>query len=287
NITFEVHGGSSQVLGAGSAEINGLVLTGLERHKSLTLQYMVDCDIAISACLAPPVDGQIGYTISEPEEVGTSILDRLAELEMLLYQYGDDPVAKGAYQSEISFLQTKLAALGLGSFDASGTFKASEYVGPNPDLVKEQIEDEKGRITLLNGSMKSTGTIINEQGSGLSTNLTSAHESINSDVGSITATILAVLNSAGDDSAPEGAANEVATRTGTINGLITDGNTYAATIKSRVEANEALQGQIDGYLTTIATQQAALEAALIANDLDAATAASASINAAFDHISTA
>src|SRR5690606_36806986 len=109
--------------------------------------------------------------------------------------------------------QTKLAALGLGSFDESGTFIPSEYVGPNPQLVEKQIEGEKSRITLLNGSMKSTGTIINEQGSGLSTNLTSAYGSIDSDIGSITATIQAVLDSADDDAAPAGAANEVSTRT--------------------------------------------------------------------------
>lgn len=289
DVTFEVHGGSTKILGAGNARIDGLVLTGLERHKSLTLQYTDEnCNIAISACLAPPVDGEIHYTVSEPEAVGTSILERLAELELLLFQYGGDPVAKGAYQSEIRFLQTKLAALGLGSFNSSGVFVPGEYVGPNPTLVQAQIDVEKAQITLLNGSMTSTGTIINDQGVGLSGNLTSAYTNIGTNAGTITSTIDAVLNSATSETpAPSGAAAEVTTRKNTINGLVTTGNGYAVTINDKINANTTLQGQIDSQLATIATQQTALEAALIANDLTAIAAAENAIDTAFGLIDTA
>src|SRR5690606_32608966 len=115
-------------------------LAGIQRHKTLTISYVdSDCDITISACLAPPVDGEIGYTVSDPEKIGTTIFERLNELELPLLEYGNDPVAKGAYQSEIRFLQTKLAALGLGSFDSNGDFVASEYVAPNPAVLQNQI----------------------------------------------------------------------------------------------------------------------------------------------------
>ncbi len=50
---------------------------------------------------------KIPVTISGPYPVGEAILTRLAELQSLLAQYGQDPIAVGAYQSEITFLERR------------------------------------------------------------------------------------------------------------------------------------------------------------------------------------
>jgi hypothetical protein len=289
DVSFDVHGGSATVSGSGTATIDGLVLAGLQRHRSLTLDYTDDdCSIQISACLADPVLGEIGYQVSEPEEIGTTILDRLAQLELLLLEYGDDLVAKGAYQSEIRFLQTKLAALGLGSFDGDGNFVPNQYVAPNPIVIQFQIDAEKGKLDVVNQTMAAASIVVTEEGDGLADNVTGAYSGIQTNTSTITSTITTVLNSAdGDHPAPSGAATELTTRTTTINGLIATGNGHATEIQARIADNEAKQVIIDDNFVVVLTQQAALEAARISGDVTAELTAQLALDGAIVAIDTA
>lgn len=139
DVSFDVHGGSATVRGSGTAEINGLVLAGLRRHRSLTLDYTADdCDIQISACLANPVDGEIGY------------------------------------QREIRFPRTKLAALGLGSFNADGDFVPNQFIVHNPAVIQFQIDAEKGKLAIVNQTMAASSIVFTEEGDGLADNVTGA-----------------------------------------------------------------------------------------------------------------
>ncbi len=120
-VSFDITGGSTQQTGTSSLLINGLVDTGIARSKTLTLNYSTDPNCA-GACLANPVPGEIGYVVSGPFAVGQTILDRIGQLRSLQAQYAADPIALAAYKSEESYLDIKLAALGLGTFNSSGTF---------------------------------------------------------------------------------------------------------------------------------------------------------------------
>jgi hypothetical protein len=137
DITFEHHGGTTSVIGEGTVTVDGLIDTGLQRHKTLTLSYDPNCNTEFAACIASTASANIDYTVGGPEDVGTQILNRVDELKLLLDQYKSDPVAAGAYNSELNFLYKKLAALGLGSFDNDGNFKPNEYSGPSPRAQKE------------------------------------------------------------------------------------------------------------------------------------------------------
>ncbi len=292
DVTFEIHGGSATVLGSGTATIDGLVLAGLQRHRSLTLDYTSEnpsgCDIAVSACLANPVDGQISYDVSEPEEIGTTILERLAQLELLLLEYGNDLVAKGAYQSEIRFLQTKLAALGLGSFNTDGDFVPNEYVAPNPTVIQFQIDAEKGKIVTVNQTLAASAVIVTEEGSGLADNVTGAYSGIQTNKATIATTITNVLNSATSEKpVPDGAAASFNTQNSAINTLITTGDGHATEIQTRITSNETQQATIDTNLAIVLAQQAALETARIDGNVTAELTAQLALDNAILAIDTA
>ncbi len=117
-VDFNITGGSTSVSGSGKLLIDGLVDTSLQKDKVLTISYAQSnaqafggCDVTAAACLAQPTAGQIPYSVTGPQPVGADILTRLSQLQTLLNQYGQDPIAKGAYQGEIVFLQNKLVAL--------------------------------------------------------------------------------------------------------------------------------------------------------------------------------
>ncbi|WP_164730655.1 leukotoxin LktA family filamentous adhesin [Pelagibacterium montanilacus] len=171
DVTFEIHGGSTSINDVGTVRVDGLVATGLQRHKSLVISYatqditgaggVVLCDVLTEMCIAVPVDGQIGYEVTGPYAVGTDILNRLIELRNLLIQYGDDPVAAGAYRNEINFLERKLAALGLGSY-VDGVFEPGQYVGPSPrQALLDEADGIQTNITTVKlGLLEATGGVV-------------------------------------------------------------------------------------------------------------------------------
>ncbi len=268
DITFEVHGGSTSISNSGTATIDGLLYAGLQRHKTLTISYTDnDCIItSTSACLAPAVDGEIGYTVSDPQPVGTTILDRLAELEMLLLEYNDDPVAKGAYQSEITFLQTKLVGLGLGRFNDQGEFVSEDYVKPSPAVVQGWIDLEHDKVVVANQTMSEAAAVIVSTETGtLSSNLTlvytgnvAGNQGIVPNSETVVSNIQTIVAALGV-TATTTAFND---RKSAIDGLIGVGEGLALQIANLTAANAGYQTDIDNAIATIATQRLALETAL-------------------------
>src|SRR5690606_95144 len=163
DVTFDHHGGTVTKSGTGTATIDGLVLAGIQRHRSLTVSYSDEdvgaCVVTLSDCHTAPVEGEIAYTTGT-ETVGTTILDRLAELETLLNEYDQDPVAKGAYQSEITFLENKLVALGLGTFNSSGEFVPGQFAGPTPAQAQALIVADQSNIGVVTAALEAATGVV-------------------------------------------------------------------------------------------------------------------------------
>ncbi len=172
DVTFKVTGGSTEQNGASALAIDGLVDTGIQKDKSLTISYATSdtlpnaysagsCNVTTTACLAAPVNGEIPATITGPFPEAEDILERLATLQSLLQQYGQDPIAAGAYASEITFLETKLVALGLGKFNGStfvsGNFSNSETP---KQVAQAQLTQDQSVQTTLSGNFVSATTVL-------------------------------------------------------------------------------------------------------------------------------
>ena len=160
SITFDITGGSTSQSGSSSLLIDGEVDTGVQRNKTSRSATPPRTPRRTPiprimrhngrGRLAPPTNGEIPATVSGPYPVGEAILSRLQTLQSLLLTYGDDPIASGAYQSEITFLENELVGLGLGSFQG-GQFVAGAYAGA-PALqaqYQNQLNSDQSALTLV------------------------------------------------------------------------------------------------------------------------------------------
>ena len=177
SVTFNVTGGSTSQTGQSALKIDEVVDTGIQRVKMLTVSYALQdtgpnayssgsCSVLTAACLAPPTDGEIAATISGPYPVGESILSRLGQLQSLLQQYGQDPIASGAYQSEITFLENELVGLGLGKWDTSTnppTFIAGNFLNSPTQLQQDQQQltlDSRNLTIVVSNFESQTGSVV-------------------------------------------------------------------------------------------------------------------------------
>ncbi|RFC65994.1 leukotoxin LktA family filamentous adhesin [Fulvimarina endophytica] len=172
NITFDYKGGSARVAGLGLAPIDGDVVTGIARRKSLTIDYATNdanarpingaaCLTSISICLALTPEGSIGFAETTGLPLGTTIVDRLKELRELLSQYGSDPVASAAYRGEISFLEKKLVALGLSRDGSSGSYSVPTVF----DEKTAELELARQALNGIGGGFDtSTRTVVTNSG---------------------------------------------------------------------------------------------------------------------------
>ncbi|MDP2062929.1 MAG: hypothetical protein Q8J98_07460 [Phaeovulum sp.] len=136
DVTFETRGGSTSTNGGISrVDVHGRVETSIQRYKTLTIDET--CEPTLLSCIGNEATGNIDFTVSGPNPVGTEILARVAELAQLILDYATDPIAKAAYLNEINFLHNKLVGLGLGSFDAGGNFVPGSFAGPSPKAALE------------------------------------------------------------------------------------------------------------------------------------------------------
>jgi hypothetical protein len=141
DVTFDYKGGSTNTSGGQSrVDINGRVETSIQSLKTLTINET--CEPTVLSCIANNATGNIVFSISGPNPVGTEVLARVAELKQLILDYATDPIAKAAYQNELRFLQNKLVGLGLGSFDTAGVFVEGAFTGPSPKIQLEKAAAE-------------------------------------------------------------------------------------------------------------------------------------------------
>ena len=112
--------------------IDGNVEAGIQRTQTLVVTYGETSGYKFTGEIAPQLSGPYGQ--------GATILKRLQDLQALKDQYAQDAIAVGAYQAEIVFLQNKLAAMGLATFDSKGAFQLNPGVtlgeaGTGPDQL--------------------------------------------------------------------------------------------------------------------------------------------------------
>ncbi|MDE1954349.1 MAG: hypothetical protein KGJ03_01390 [Betaproteobacteria bacterium] len=146
NISFTITGGSTSQTGSSAILADGLIDTGIQRDKTLSIDYATQsttgCNVDTSACLAAPNPGDIGYTTTSIVP-GGDILTRLSKLQQLQVEYAQDPIAVAAYQNEITFLETELVSLGMGYFDTGGAFHTNPDVSVPSQAAQQQLATDQ------------------------------------------------------------------------------------------------------------------------------------------------
>ena len=111
--------GMKDIVKSADVTMDGKAETGIHRKKSMTIG---GTDANGTWTTTVKSDGDLSYTYGGSKVAGSELYDQLHELQQKLIDYAADPSAKAAYESEIAFLEQKMAAEGLGYFDKSGCF---------------------------------------------------------------------------------------------------------------------------------------------------------------------
>ncbi|MGV8831596.1 MAG: leukotoxin LktA family filamentous adhesin [Devosia sp.] len=295
DISFDTHGGTTSVAGVGKITIDGIIETSVARNQTVTIRYAhgntVDyedpsksCDASILACLAPPAAGEIVITLGAEEDIGTSIVQRVAELRKLLDNTQGDLVAKGAYQNEISFLENKLVILGLGTRDAAGNFVAGTYAGESDRVIKQRIADsDQHDIGITNTNLNSATGVVFVDAS------TKAAADINVQYDDATNGIFLNVSGALNDIAGFSGYGLVKDTTGfretkaRVETNAAAGNTAANLVEAAAAANRTNQATINTQTQVIAENRKRRADALLINDTGTAAIAAGNIaNAQID-----
>ena len=159
NITFDYHGGSTGQTGLATLRVDGVAITGIQRTKFLTLSYDSNYNLLVDT-------NGISYSLDPNASAGGTLLFRLSELQNLLVAYGADPIARGAYASEILFLKQKLIAMGLATGDPTGNDAAHPFnIGAWAQGIQAayaQVARDKQIINGASSQVSSTaGLVIN------------------------------------------------------------------------------------------------------------------------------
>ena len=286
DVTFDYKGGTVNA-SAGLSKINvdGVIQTGIQRHKTLTLRYVdASCDASASACLAADSASNITYKDPVSAPVGTNILDRVAELNGLIAEYDSDAIAKAAYKKEISFLQSKLVDIGLGEFDGAGTFVAGAFAGPSPKaalLAEVAIIDDN--LTTVRTDLF-TATDLGLAGDFVD-NAEFASASYDDASFGLTANAASSLTTIGTITTYTGTGSQATFRTN-ANAAVTQGKAATDAITTAKNNTVTRQATISTKTIEINQQESVLTAALISGNANAATAASLAIGNARNVIKT-
>ena len=111
--------GKKEIAKSADVTMNGKAETGIHRKKSMTIGGTNKDGTWTTKVTS---DGDLSYTYGGSKPAGSELYDQLHELQEKLIDYAADPSAKAAYEAEITFLEQKMAAEGLGYFDKSGRF---------------------------------------------------------------------------------------------------------------------------------------------------------------------
>ena len=285
-VTFDYHGGTTSNTGVGRVDLHGFVATGLQKYKSLTLDYGDGCTPTLVSCIVVSgTIGEDGITRSTITPDNSVIIQRLRQLELLIANTDGDTVAKGAYQNEINFLRQKLAALGLGSFDGSGNFSLAPYtsgLSPQQVLLAQKAETETqlsgvttgftNQATVADSSL--SDSIAGAYDNGTSSDYKSYVSAIQTAAASLTAytsavttinTTPATITDPGDNTktitnparstAPYTTSVTLVNNYNTYNSTIstnrTQANGFRTTINTTITANDTLQSDINGLISII------------------------------------
>ncbi|KEO60051.1 hypothetical protein DT23_14725 [Thioclava indica] len=276
-VTFDYHGGTTSNTGSGALKLDGLVSTGLQRYKSLTIDYVSGCaDPNTLACITTSgtIDSD-GYTKESVTSDNSVIVQRLTQLELLKSLTDGDTVALGAYQNEIDFLQQKLIALGLGEINSSGEFQLKAYASGKSEqqLLIDQKSSAESQLDIVKirfGNQSSSivdvslpESITEIYDNGTSNDFASFAAASRDEAASLTAytdalnTPATIPDGSGTKPNPDYAAAQALiadynTYKGRVNAGLNDAAGFNATIVSKVAANKTLQTEINTLAATIA-----------------------------------
>ena len=108
--------GKKEISSSATVAMDGKAETGIHRNQQVTIG---GTDTNANGTWNTTIEGSegISYTFSGEKVVGSTLYERLHELQQKLSDYSGDPAAKAAYEAEIAFLEEKMAAQGLGYFE--------------------------------------------------------------------------------------------------------------------------------------------------------------------------
>ena len=140
--------GKKEIVKSADVTMNGQAETGIHRKKSMTIGGK-NTDGTWTTTVTS--DGDLSYTYGGSKPAGSELYDQLHELQQKLIDYAADPSAKAAYEAEITFLEQKMAAEGLGYFDKSGRFvetpPSSTSELDSAKAMRDQAKDNLPEIT--------------------------------------------------------------------------------------------------------------------------------------------
>ena len=158
--------GKKEIAKSADVTMNGKAETGIHRKKSMTIGGTNKDGTWTTKVTS---DGDLSYTYGGSKPAGSELYDQLHELQEKLIDYAADPSAKAAYEAEITFLEQKMAAEGLGYFDKSGRFvetppsstseldsakamrdQANEHLPAIKDAYETEIKEMQDQIDGLN-----------------------------------------------------------------------------------------------------------------------------------------
>ena len=140
--------GKKEISSSATVAMDGKAETGIHRNQNITIGGTDD-----KGTWTTTIEGSegISYTFSVAKAVGSTLYERLHELQQKLADYSGDPAAKKAYEAEIAFLEEKMAAQGLGYFetDQSGRrFIELQADGKSElDTAKEVLKNATDSLT--------------------------------------------------------------------------------------------------------------------------------------------
>lgn len=140
--------GKKEIVKSADVTMNGEAETGIHRKKSMTIGGTNKDGTWTTKVTS---DGDLSYTYGGSKPAGSELYDQLHELQEKLIDYAADPSAKAAYEAEITFLEQKMAAEGLGYFDKSGRFvetpPSSTSELDSAKAMRDQAKDNLPEIT--------------------------------------------------------------------------------------------------------------------------------------------
>ncbi len=173
DVNLDIKGGSRSVNGAANVKVDGTVATGVKRNQEMIIggKY-VETNGGYAWVSEITTSDGVKYSVVN-KEISQGMTERLQKLYNLKSQYAGDSVACAAYDAEILFLQEKMVAMGLASWDITsgkkvfspGSSAGSGAVSPKDAAIsaKTYLETEKTavatKVTTQSGVVKAAEDI--------------------------------------------------------------------------------------------------------------------------------
>lgn len=163
--------GKKEIVKSADVTMNGEAETGIHRKKSMTIGGENKDGTWTTTVTS---DGDLSYTYGGSKPAGSELYDQLHELQQKLIDYAADPSAKAAYEAEITFLEQKMAAEGLGYFDKKGRFvETSPATTSELDSSKAMRDQANAKLPAIKDAYEAEIKKTQDQIDGLNTVTTS------------------------------------------------------------------------------------------------------------------